>query len=85
MSGLNHKDYKDAIDVQDACNLSGVVLSFARIMERINEERREGGHGTDWIKYHPICRMFAEQIKHLTIDKDYNVAYNECEKGAINI
>ena len=37
---LTKNDYQTALDVQDAVNLSGVVFSFAKIMERICEEAR---------------------------------------------
>ena len=44
--------YQNALDVQSASNLSGVVLQFARDMRRINEEvraerrrHRAGEHG----------------------------------------
>lgn len=81
MSRIKEKDYSDAILSQGACNLSGIVHSFSDIMDRIWEEARERGEGTDWINNHPICRLFAEQISHLTCEKDYFEAYKECEGG----
>ena len=58
--------YQNALDVQDASNLSGVVLQFARDMRRINEEVRAAGGGTDQVNRHPVCRLYAEQIAWLT-------------------
>jgi len=76
---LTKDDYKLAIDVQSACNLSGVVFSFSRVMNKICKEAEKNKHGTDWKNNHPICRLFAEQIYHLTREKDYFEAHNECD------
>ncbi len=64
--GLTPKDYKDAIMVQDACNLSGVVKTFARIMDKIWVEARKEKQGTEWVNKHPISILYAEKILHLT-------------------
>ena len=58
--------YQNALHVQSASNLSGVVLQFARDMARINEEVRAEGGGTDQANRHPVCRLYAEQIAWLT-------------------
>lgn len=76
---LEHKHYKEALSVQDACNLSGVVHSFSKILPAI----WESCDGTDEVNRHPICRLFAEQIMFLTGggmgDSDtYRDAYNRC-------
>jgi hypothetical protein len=62
---LDKKDYQDAINVQDACNLSGVVKSLARVMDKIWDEAREGNRGTDWVNRHPIVRLYIEQLVYL--------------------
>lgn len=79
--GLRKEDWQAALDVQSACNLSGVVFSFAQIMERLC---REVGamQGTAWKNGHPICRLFAEQIMHLTSQTSYHEAYQECVREA---
>ena len=59
MDQLTKHDYQTAMDVQSACNLSGVILSFARVIVKIPG-------GTDARNRHPICRLYAEQIAHLT-------------------
>ncbi len=53
---------QEAIDVQDACNLSGVVFSFARAMTDMCEHVS----GTDARNTHPICVLWADKIAHLT-------------------
>lgn len=55
-----------AMDAQSACNLSGLVHSFHRIISEIWEDVRAEGGGTDDVNHHPVCRMFAQQIFHLT-------------------
>jgi hypothetical protein len=60
---LRLRDWEDALQSQDACNLSGIVFSFARVMERICKECKGG---TDERNRHPICRMYAEQIVYLS-------------------
>ena len=77
---LTTKDYQSAIDVQSACNLSGIVFSFAKVMKRICNERAKGNHGTDWVNTHPIAQMYAVQILHLTKECSYTEAYNICEQ-----
>jgi hypothetical protein len=54
-----------AIDCQDACNLSGVVFTFAEAMHAICEEGHRAGHGTDWKNTHPIVRMFLYKLTSL--------------------
>lgn len=59
---------KEAIAVQDACNLSGVVHSFSRAISDLREiARAEGWESTDKINQHPICVLYADKIASLTI------------------
>ena len=82
---LTRKDYQAAIDVQDACNLSGVVFSFAEIMERLCNTAHAEGHGTDWKNHHPIAVLFADKIAALagtgdSSDSNYATAYHDTKK-----
>jgi hypothetical protein len=76
--------YQDALDVQSASNLSGVVLRFAEDMKRINDEVRAAGGGTDRVNKHPVCRLYAEQIAWLTgaggcnDPETYRTAHDAC-------
>ena len=60
-----------AYQVQDACNLSGVVYSFARCMDAVCEKHRETG--TDAKNADPVCVLFASKIASLT----------KCEQGLV--
>lgn len=72
MVGLLPQDWSDAMSVQDACNLSGVVHAFSGVMPRIWQEVVRNGGGTDDVNRHPICIMYASKIESLT--KLYDVA-----------
>ena len=63
---LNKDHYKEALDIQGACNLSGVVFAFAEIMHIICDEARAQGQGTNWKNQHSICVLFADKIASLT-------------------
>jgi hypothetical protein len=86
MTRLKPEDYQYAISAQSACNLSGIVRSFARVTEAIWEDAREIGEGTAYVNRHPICRLYAEQIAHLagagttTNSESYSRAYEECRR-----
>lgn len=82
---LEPSDFQTALDIQDACNLSGVVYAFSRVMEKICKESNVDGKGTDWKNSHAICVMFASKIASLTRCEDpltLNRAMDECEKAA---
>ena len=70
-----------AISVQNACNLSGVVRSFAKITEVLWEEANKQGKGTDWVNRHPVSVLFSSKINSLTGgDNEFSKAYKECMK-----
>ena len=61
---IDKRFWQMALDVQCACNLSGVVFSFVEAMRAICDEAALQGKGTDWKNEHPICVLFATQIGH---------------------
>lgn len=54
--------YRDAIQVQDACNLSGVLFSFAQHMQTLCDM----GLDTDQKNQHPVSILFSSKIGSLT-------------------
>ena len=55
-----------ALDVQDACNLSGVAYSLSRILEEVIwPEARRIGEGTDFVNTHPIVTLFLDKLLSL--------------------
>jgi hypothetical protein len=70
-----------AIQVQDACNLTGVLRSFVEAMTVVRQDALAQGRGTDWINTHPVAQLFADKIADLTgrLDMDrYSAAYQAC-------
>lgn len=53
---------KEALAVQDACNLSGVAHGFARAMVDLGEHT----NGTAERNRHPVAVLWAEKIAHLS-------------------
>lgn len=84
---MQKQDYEEAINVQDACNLSGVIFEWAEIMQRICDESHKDGKGTDWKNNHPINVLFAHKVydmvnvhSSLSYDGIFNRAYKDVVK-----
>jgi hypothetical protein len=54
---------KEAIDIQNACNLSGVVHAFSRAMRKLWDLNIGG---TDAVNKHPVSLLYSDKITHLT-------------------
>ena len=73
--------YQDAIDVQDACNPSGVALSLHNLCCSLSRE----GLGTDDIRRHPAVILFTAKLADL-MGLDYqwpDVTYQNCKALAL--
>lgn len=58
---------REATDVQNACNLSGVVHSYSRIITEVRARLElEGNLSTEVVNHHPVCILFADKIADLT-------------------
>jgi hypothetical protein len=69
---------QEALDVQNASNLSGIVFGWARSMKRFNE--LNPGIGTDARNRHPIHVLWASKMASLTRCENtlaFSDAYNE--------
>lgn len=77
---------REALEVQDACNLSGVVHAFSRAITELREIlRNDGIVDTGAINQHPICKMWASKIHDLarmglSDHERFRVAYEACEE-----
>lgn len=75
---------KDALAVQDACNLSGVAHSFLVAVQAVNAEASRIGEGTEWRNNHPIIRLYVDKLASLAgmqgliTNAHYCVAAQEC-------
>jgi len=57
---------QEAHDVQDACNLTGVVHAFSRAMTDLREiARAEGWESTEKLNTHPIVIMWSSKVSSL--------------------
>lgn len=57
---LTKLDYQDALYVQSACNLSGIVYSLDKVVIRVREE--PDCTGTEFVNKHPIVKMYVWQL-----------------------
>jgi DTW domain-containing protein YfiP len=69
-----------ALEVQNACNLSGVLASFHHVViDALWPEARRLNKGTEWVNQHPICTLFLDKLSDLNRRGDFYSAYNEVE------
>jgi hypothetical protein len=77
---------KTAIEVQDACNLSGVLASFQRIVSDVLwPEAHKQKAGTEFVNQHAISTLFLSKLCSLNGGHyacDYLAASDECERIA---
>jgi hypothetical protein len=57
---------KEALQIQDAVNLSGIVFTWAQVMDVICEVDKRENRGTAWKNEHPINKLFASKVAALT-------------------
>lgn len=56
-----------ALDIQNACNLSGIVLAFADDIKDVRALLNRDGKGdTTNINKHPVAILYSTQIAYLT-------------------
>lgn len=58
------KAAQEALDVQNACNLSGVVHSLARVVTMLRALPE--CTGTEWCNTHPIVYLFVDKLADLS-------------------
>lgn len=60
---------QESWEIQDACNLSGVIHAFSRaISELWDLQRSEKTASTSNINQHLLCKLYASKIISLTGD-----------------
>lgn len=75
---------QQALDIQDACNVSGVVYAFARAMDAVCNEANLIAKGTDWRNTHPIVTLHLLKLAELngcgsTLHSTYEPAEAACK------
>jgi hypothetical protein len=75
--------YREALYSQKASNLGALVHGFSRVITQLQAQARVQGKGTDWINGHPVCVLFADQLRALSgYGPTYVEAFTECETKA---
>ena len=68
----------DAWAIQDACNLCGLVQSFAQVMKKLAEiDRTHENIGTSWCNSNAVARLWIDKLQSLageTIPGDWTEA-----------
>lgn len=91
MSTPMSDDYKlaarMALDVQDACNLTGVAYSFKNAIDAVCARANQLGESTNWKNTHPIVTLFLLKMAELnhcgsTLDSSYGDAEAICSSIA---
>jgi hypothetical protein len=58
--------YRSALQVQDACNLSGVAHSLSRdVLPAVWAEAHAAGQGTEYVNTHPAVVLFVDKLASL--------------------
>lgn len=67
---------RNAIDVQDASNFSGVLRAFAEDMEAVREQlRAEGAYSSHAFAVHPVALMYMDKLADLQRRPDPDALY----------
>jgi hypothetical protein len=56
-----------AQEARNACNLSGVLFSFAEDMQIICDIANKNGYGTHWKNFHPVVGAYIEALNNIRI------------------
>lgn len=77
---------QSALDVQDACNFSGILHSLSSIV--LDVLWAQPGANSQWISHHPIIVMYMLKLAELggwdsTLNPAYEPAAQECKALAI--
>ena len=85
---MGYHMYKTAIDIQDACNISGVIGALNAAKDEINKEMRDGGYGEEYRRKHPVILLYISKICNMLGVEDpvpfseYAHAYRICKEKA---
>jgi hypothetical protein len=76
---------QDAIAVQDACNIGGVINLLHQVKEKLHAHPRY--KGTDWVKHHPLIVLLLSKCGSLCTGDGgdvgvFSLAYDQCETVA---
>jgi hypothetical protein len=73
----------EALEVQDAVNLTAVAKCFATVVSQVRASLIEDGLPCDSlsVRHHPVVRVWADKIYDLCgRDRDITEAFTACQK-----
>jgi len=80
---------QSALDVQNACNASGVLKSLANeVLDTLWEQAHKTGSGSRWVAQHPIVKLYMYKLGELTgvelssLSEGYDAAEDACKRIA---
>lgn len=86
---MKHPIYQIALDVQDAGNLTGIILSLAEVAQVVREEMEERGESTatDNVNRHPAMVLIIYKMASLcgipSLDTElFFICYKICQERA---
>ena len=74
---VTQKTYKQWWQAMDACNSSGLIHAFPKVVDEIWEEARERSQGTAYVNSHPLVIIFARKLLDLAAKNPYNMEMAE--------
>jgi hypothetical protein len=85
---VSHERWQEALDIQNACNLSGLVHSFPEVIAAVWDEAHERGEGTAYVNRHPLVKLWLDKLCDLAglsvSQAPVLAAYREAtEQGAV--
>jgi hypothetical protein len=54
--------WQEALDVQNACNLGGLIHDFPRVITAVQEDAHALGEGTAYVNTHPLVRLWLDKL-----------------------
>ena len=80
---MTYKDAaRNALAVQDACNLSGVLYTFVDAVSAIRDHGTALGEGTEYINAHPIVTLFLDKLADLNRNASIHDAWSQVTRIA---
>lgn len=68
------KAFRNAIEVQDACNFIAVLHQFDRDIRAISDHMHANGTwGTEALAKHPVCILYMDKLADLQRRPDFSV------------
>mgnify|MGYP001598560898 FL=1 len=62
---VSKETYRRWYDAMDACNSSGLIHDFPKVVDEIWAEARELNEGTEYVNSHPLIVIFADKLLQL--------------------